>query len=83
MLDPFREGEAPAEPVSWAARQEARAPDRNIAPEAAEGINHSPDAMARDEPPRVRLSLHSMVGHTPSFPHGIIIEDIYQHLIQL
>ena len=38
MIDPFGEGEAPAEPVISAARREARPPDRNVAPEAAEGI---------------------------------------------
>ena len=35
MIDPLREGEAPAEPVFTWARQEARPPDRNVAPEAA------------------------------------------------
>ena len=41
MIDPSGEGEAPAEPVFWAARREARPPDRDVAPEAAEGMNPS------------------------------------------
>ena len=51
MIDPFGEGEAPAEPVISAARREARPPDRNVAPEAAEGIiDKTPEAsMSSDD----------------------------------